>query len=141
MFFNPNQLLAMLQQAQNQQRDQASDVPPSIRTALHFLHQLTHKTASIVAPNNVGSSEIVDGQKLTKTEVKAQDAACELLIAFFDRAKDMCVNHSKAPNYGMKSDHQEGIVLPCPMCMGNKSQVQSCMTCGGSGEISLVNLG
>lgn len=108
--------------------------PARILVALDFLAGLSVKTMTRAAVNNVGIEQI-DGQKLSATEVDAQNAACEMLENYFLGKLQPDFWEKKQAENGVLSD-KPGLVMQCPACIGRPMGIKpDCKICAGEGQI------
>lgn len=117
-----------------QQADRHNNQPPArIRAAMEFLQNLSQKTMSEVAANDVGF-ETIDGQKLTTAEANAQASACHLLSDYFLGTLELDRWEKTEIESKNRTLHNcgPGTLLTCIVCGG--SPKPDCVFCRGMGH-------
>lgn len=122
------------QQPQTNQRPiLPNEAPARVFVAIRYLNDLTAKTMTRVAVNDVGFQEL-DGQKLTPCEVEAGRAACEALTAYLkgrmtpDAWEDVILGEAEPRE-------PEGQVMRCMACEGASNAPNQCSMCRGEGRV------
>lgn len=124
----------------NQERERGlhvNEVPARVQVAMAYLKQLTIKTMTQLAANDVGF-ETVDGQELTKGEAAAQDSAANLLRDYFAGAyvPDSCEEGDREVERRVTAVlGQRGLSTPCYQCRMDRSVMPQCPVCRGTGRV------
>lgn len=125
------------------QEQQAVEIPPRVKVAMALLNELTSKSADKPLPTKLAhdsevSFEAMPGQKLTATEIGAQNAALELLQSYF--RGDLRACQWDRPRKQPKQLQEFNLRIPCPNCNGKRNSPLGgpCMVCNGSGVVRMA---
>ena len=120
-----------------------NEVPARVRVAMEFLRQLSAKETPQVAVTGFvqgpGSIEVLDGLKLTKDEIVAQNHALAMLSDFF-RAQMQNNNWEELYTDSAERDleQREGVTIVCPVCEGRSripGSQSNCLLCRNGGRV------
>lgn len=124
-----------------------NETPARVNVAMSFLMNLTFKTMTRAAVNDI-SIQLIPGEKLTKEESIAQANACHMLSDYFtgnmnpDIWEEQFLKNAmpKKPINPKELDPRAaGVIVPCPACLNQSGRIQAdCNLCGGSGHLITV---
>lgn len=115
-----------------------NEAPARVRVAVDFLLNLSYKTMPRAAANDI-SIEVIPGQDLTASELRTQDAACEMLYDYFGgkmKGSDWerkFLDRSRP----QELDGPAGSLVDCSRCNGRTGNTE-CGICHGHGCVKVI---
>lgn len=130
--FVPIPVMGPFAHYQQPQATDDGDPPARVRAALEFLANLGGKTATRAAANDM-AIELIPGQELSAGERHAQEAACEMLAAYFAGRLRPNYWERRPPRRGRPGGDGDGALISCPVCRDGASS--RCRLCRGTGML------
>jgi len=127
----------------NQEQVDSEKPPMRVLVALQFLHSITGKRMSRICPIGEYKCDVVEGLKLTPTEINAEKHAHDLLIDYFkgdlkaDWREQINVDAIKAEQEYEMTPPKERTLMKCPQCDPRQPDSR-CLFCEGSGWAMIV---
>lgn len=118
--------------------DHHNEVPARVKVAMSFLNDLSTKTMSRAAVNDM-SIEIIPGQNLSEKEQGAMNAACHLLVDYFEGNLDYDVRERAEIEERQRTtdDMTNGVLISCVSCRSGPVR-KDCILCRGTGQLLVI---